>query len=85
MPVVDRLLSQHGMIAVLNLLHSIEQFTNPRAQPKEEPAEEEAPILTHITPPKYRPELGGTKQVISQYQAAKPPAKKATPLKRKRS
>lgn len=85
MPVVDRLISQHGMIAVLNLLHSIEQFTNPRAQPQEDPAEEEPPILTHITAPKYRPDLGGTEQIITQYQAAKPPAKKASPLKRKRS
>jgi transcriptional regulator with XRE-family HTH domain len=83
MPVVDRLISQHGMIAVLNLLHSIEQFTNPRAQPQEEPAEEEPPIVKHVTPPRYRQDLGGTEQIITQYQAAKPPAKKATPLKRK--
>ena len=83
MPVIDRLIASHGMVAVLNLLHSIEQFTTPRAQPQEEPAEEEPPILKHVTPPRYRPDLGGTEQIITQYQAAKPPAKKATPLKRK--
>ncbi len=83
MPVVERLIASHGMVAVLNLLHSIEQFITPRAQPQEEPAEEEPPILKHVTPPRYRPDLGGTEQIITQYQAAKPPAKKATPLKRK--
>ncbi len=83
MPVVDRLIAEHGMVAVLNLLHSIEQFTTARDQPKEQPAEEEPPILTHVTPPRYRPDLGGTEQIITQYQASKPTAKKATPLKRK--
>lgn len=83
LPIIDRLIAQRGMAATLGLLHSIEVFLS--AKPVEEEPEEEPPILTHVSPPKYRPDLGGTEQIITQYQAAKPKAKQATPLKRKKS
>jgi transcriptional regulator with XRE-family HTH domain len=79
-PVVDRLRKRYGVERLLALLSSIDALTRAEQPAEEEP--EAIPTLRHITPPRYRPELGGTEQIITDFgpltkKPAKPNRKKA--------
>lgn len=78
MPAIDRLLDRYEPTAIVAFLMAVDGLMRGL---KDAAIEPEPQILTHVSAPKYRPDLNATEQVYTDY--AKAPKPRATPLKKK--
>lgn len=79
MPTIDRLLERYEPNAIAAFLTAVDSLVRGL---KDAALETEPQTLTHVSPPKYRPDLNATEQVFTSY-APKNLAKRAKPIKRK--
>lgn len=78
-PIIDRLLDQFDLMSVIAFIKNAEALVRTLRTGALEPKRET--VLTHVSAPKYRPDLNATEQVFTDY--AKAPKPRATPLKKK--